>query len=125
MSWVNIHGEVDGWLGCPEAADRTHGSVATTEKVEAMEPATTRYYEVWEDSAGLRDLVRALIITVGLTMAGYLLAPGDAPAPLIGGLIGAVVGFVISAVITPTKRTLETSEPDPTEDSLAPTGGEQ
>lgn len=69
-----------------------------------------QFYEVWEDTATVRDLVRALVITVGLTMGGYLLAPGEAPAPLIAGLAGAVLGFIICSVITPTKRTLETTE---------------
>lgn len=77
-----------------------------------MSTNSRQFYEVWEDTATVRDLVRALVITVGLTMGAYLLAPNEPPAPLIAGLSGAVVGFIISSVITPTKRTLDTVEID-------------
>lgn len=71
-----------------------------------------QFYEIWDDTATVRDLVRALVITVGLTMGAYILAPDEAPAPLIAGLSGAVVGFIICSFITPTKRTLSTHEVD-------------
>lgn len=77
-----------------------------------MSKNSGQFYEVWEDTATIRDLVVALAITVGLTMGGYLLAPDEAPLPLIAGLSGAVIGFIICSVITPTKRTLDTVDID-------------
>lgn len=88
-----------------------------------MFPVREKYYEVWEDTAGVRDLVRALVITVGLTMGAYIAAPDEPPAPLIAGLSGAVVGFIICSVITPTKRTLDTVEADDTTTESATSGG--
>lgn len=81
-------------------------------EVIRMAATGSKFYEVWEDTVSIRDLVRSLVVTVGLTMTGYLVAPDEPPLPLVAGLVGAVLGFIISALISTTKRNLETREAD-------------
>lgn len=77
-----------------------------------MAATGSKFYEVWEDTISIRDLVWSLVLTVGLTMLGYLLAPAEPPFPLVAGLAGAVLGFIISTLIGSPKRTLETETLD-------------
>lgn len=62
--------------------------------------------EVWEDVIDVHDLVLAIIITVTLTMTLYVLAPNQAPFPLIFGLVGALLGFSLSIFLIKPKRTV-------------------
>lgn len=75
-----------------------------------MAHGDVEYYEVWGDTASIGDLVKAVVLTVGLTMAAYLLVPGEAPVPLVAGLGGAVLGFVLSSFLIPTKRVLAAAD---------------
>lgn len=77
-----------------------------------MAHGDVEYYEVWGDTASIGDLVKAVVLTVGLTMAAYLLVPGEAPVPLVAGLGGAVLGFVLSSFLIPTKRVLAAADED-------------
>ena len=82
-----------------------------------MATSGSKLYEVWEDTISIRDLVWSLALTIGLTMAGYLIAPPEPPFPLVAGLAGAVLGFIISTIISRPKRKLETEMIDETEDA--------
>ncbi|MFK5584098.1 hypothetical protein [Serinicoccus sp. LYQ131] len=84
-----------------------------------MAHGDVEYYEVWGDTASIGDLVKAVVLTVGLTMAAYLLVPGEAPVPLVAGLGGAVLGFVLSSFLIPTKRVLAAADEDADADADA------
>lgn len=75
----------------------------------------SKLYEVWEDTVSTRDLVWSLVVTIGLTMIGYLVAPNEPPFPLVAGLTGAVLGFIISTLLGSPKRTLTTGNADKVE----------
>lgn len=62
------------------------------------------YVEVWEDHVKVKDLLLAMLLCIGLSLGGYLIAPGEAPQPLIFGLSGGVIGFIISSIIIRPKR---------------------
>lgn len=64
------------------------------------------YVEIWGDNVKLKDLGIAMALCISFALGGYILAPGDAPQPLIIGLIGGVVGFIISSIIIKPKRTI-------------------
>lgn len=73
-----------------------------------MATKMSEFYEVWEDTVSIRGLALSLVITVSLTMFGYLVVPGEEPYPLIAGLTGAVLGFIISIFLCSPKRKLTT-----------------
>lgn len=60
--------------------------------------------DIWEDNVKIKDLGIAMLLCIVFTLGGYIIAPGDAPQPLIFGLIGGVIGFVISSIIIKPKR---------------------
>ncbi len=62
------------------------------------------YVEVWEDNVKIQDLLIAMTLCIALSLGGYIVAPGEAPQPLIFGLIGGVIGFIISSIIIKPKR---------------------
>lgn len=62
------------------------------------------YVDIWGDNVDLKDLCIAMGISVVFTLGGYLIAPGEAPQPLIFGLIGGLVGFFISVIAIKPKR---------------------
>lgn len=63
-----------------------------------------KYVEVWEDHVDIKDLILAMVLCIGFSLGGYIIAPGDAPQPLIIGLIGGMLGFIISSIIIKPKR---------------------
>lgn len=69
-----------------------------------MSEEKNRFVEVWEDYVSISDLLMAMIICIGFTLAGYFIAPGKAPQPLIFGLVGGIIGFIISSIIIKPKR---------------------
>lgn len=77
-----------------------------------MAAKRSELYEVWEDTVSVRDLVLSLVITVSLTMIGYLVVPAEPPFPLVAGLTGAVLGFIISVFLCSPKRKLATKMTD-------------
>lgn len=69
------------------------------------------FVEVWEDHVKVRDLLIAMVLCVSLSLGGYILAPGDAPQPLIFGLTGGVTGFILSSfIIKPKRNVIEVDE---------------
>jgi hypothetical protein len=60
--------------------------------------------DIWGDHVALKDLGISVLLCVGLTLGGYLLAPSDPPQPLIFGLVGGVIGFIISSIVIKPKR---------------------
>ncbi len=60
--------------------------------------------EIWEDLVNIRDLVKALVISILTTFCGYYLSPNDSYKPLLFGLAGAIVGFIISSFLIEPKR---------------------
>lgn len=61
--------------------------------------------EIWEDNVDIKDLLIAMLLCVGFSLGGYLLAFGETP-PLIFGLGGGVIGFIIASIIIKPKRHL-------------------
>lgn len=66
--------------------------------------------DIWGDHVTLRDLGIAVILCVGLTLSGYLIAPPEPPAPLIYGLVGGVIGFIVSSIVIKPKRKITRSD---------------
>lgn len=64
------------------------------------------YVDIWGDNVKLRDLGIAMLLCIGFSLGGYIIAPGDAPQPLIMGLSGGVIGFIVSSIIIKPKRTI-------------------
>lgn len=62
------------------------------------------YVEVWADHVKIKDLLIAMILCIVFSLGGFIIAPGEAPQPLIFGLIGGVIGFIISSFIIKPKR---------------------
>ncbi len=60
--------------------------------------------EVWEDHVRVKDLLIAMTISIVLSLGGYIIAPGEAPQPLIFGLTGGIIGFIISSILIKPKR---------------------
>ncbi|MBO1002817.1 hypothetical protein ACFSKI_03970 [Pseudogracilibacillus auburnensis] len=69
-----------------------------------MDKQEKEFVEVWEDNVKIKDLLIAMLLCIGLSLGGYILAPGEAPQPLIFGLCGGVIGFIISSVLIKPKR---------------------
>ena len=82
----------------------------STEEQDTTAPGGAAYVEVWQDTVSIRDLVISMAVIVGLTMGGYLLAPGEDPQPLVAGLVGALVGFIGCAVAFKPKRDVDVSD---------------
>lgn len=66
--------------------------------------------DIWGDNVRLKDLGIAMVLCIGLSLGGFIIAPGEAPQPLIFGLIGGVIGFIMSAIIIKPKRLLKIDE---------------
>lgn len=77
-----------------------------------MDEENKNYVEVWEDNVKVKDLLIAMILCIGLSLGGYIIAPGEAPQPLIFGLTGGVIGFIISSFIIKPKRKITKVEED-------------
>lgn len=76
-------------------------------KSEEKEP--NNLVDIWSDNVDIKDLIISMVLCIGLSLAGYLLAFGDIP-PLISGLIGGAVGFIISSIIIKPKRKITTKK---------------
>lgn len=68
------------------------------------------YVEVWEDYVDLKDLFISILLCVGLSLFGYIIAPEDGSKPLIFGLSGGVIGFITSSIIIKPKRKIKYHE---------------
>lgn len=77
-----------------------------------MDEENKNYVEVWEDNVKVKDLLIAMTLCIGLSLGGYIIAPGEAPQPLIFGLTGGVIGFIISSFIIKPKRKITKVEED-------------
>ena len=62
------------------------------------------FYDVWGDNVDLRDLLISMALSIVGTLGGYLIAPNEAPMPLVFGLIGGIIAFIISSIIIKPKR---------------------
>ena len=69
-----------------------------------MEEEQKDNIDIWEDNVKIKDLGIAMLLCIIFTLGGYIIAPGEAPQPLIFGLIGGVIGFIISSIIIKPKR---------------------
>ncbi len=78
--------------------------------------------DIWGDNVRIKDLLIAMTISIGFTLGGYIIAPGEAPQPLVFGLVGGVVGFAISSIVIKPKRnvTIERGEEDGSDDDHVP-----
>ncbi|MEI3604400.1 hypothetical protein SPD48_01730 [Pseudogracilibacillus sp. SE30717A] len=77
-----------------------------------MNDENKNYVEVWEDNVKVKDLLISMLLCIGLSLGGYIIAPGEAPQPLIFGLSGGVIGFIISSIIIKPKRKIIQLEED-------------
>ncbi len=77
-----------------------------------MSEKNKNYVEVWEDNVQIKDLLLSMLLCIGLSLGGYIMAPGEAPQPLIFGLFGGVIGFIISSIIIKPKRKIIQLEED-------------
>ncbi|MGY0692419.1 hypothetical protein ACW2QC_06440 [Virgibacillus sp. FSP13] len=68
------------------------------------------YVDIWGDNVKIKDLGISMILCIVFALGGYILAPGEAPQPLILGLIGGVIGFIISSIIIKPKRDISKQE---------------
>ncbi|WP_373762687.1 hypothetical protein [Jeotgalibaca porci] len=67
-----------------------------------------KYLELWGDLVGIKDLLQAILLSGGLTMVGYFVAPsGDTTRQLFYGLGGAVSAMVINTVMIKPKRDIK------------------
>lgn len=65
--------------------------------------------DIWGDNVSVKDLGIAMGLCILFALGGYLIAPGEAPQPLIFGILGGVIGFIISSFIIKPKRTISES----------------
>lgn len=65
-----------------------------------------KYVDIWGDNVDLKDLCISMGISIVFTLGGFLIAPGEAPQPLIFGLVGGLIAFVINVFVIKPKRTL-------------------
>ncbi|WP_085994329.1 hypothetical protein [Oceanobacillus senegalensis] len=65
-----------------------------------------RLVDIWGDNVDIKDLGIAMGLCIGFALGGYIIAPGEAPQPLIVGIIGGVIGFVISSFVIKPKRNI-------------------
>lgn len=65
------------------------------------------FIEIWGDLVTIKDLIIAIAVCSGFTMAGYFIAPAaDQTKQLFFGLGGAVLGFLITTFAIKPKRTV-------------------
>ncbi len=96
----------------PYTGEEAASSTRAETEGRSSEPDRQNLVEVWDDTASVWGLVFALVVSTGLTLGGFLLAPGEDPQPLVVGLVGAFAGFIIiSFVLNPTRR-LEIEDED-------------
>ncbi|MGP6139372.1 MULTISPECIES: hypothetical protein [unclassified Jeotgalibaca] len=70
-----------------------------------------KYLELWGDLVSSKDLIQAIILSGGLTMVGYFVAPsGDTTRQLFFGLGGAVLAMVINSITIKPKRDIQQSK---------------
>lgn len=77
-----------------------------------MEKKEGIFYDIWGDNVNLRDLLISIILSITCTLGGYLIAPNEAPMPLVFGLTGGFVAFIISSIIIKPKRKITTEAED-------------
>ncbi|WP_010651324.1 hypothetical protein [Oceanobacillus massiliensis] len=77
-----------------------------------MKEEKDNYVDIWGDNVSIKDLGIAMALCITFSLGGYLLAPGEAPQPLIFGLAGGVIGFIISSVVIKPKRKITEMEAD-------------
>lgn len=75
-----------------------------------MEEKDTPLYEVWGDNVNLKHLLLSMVLSVIGTLGGYLIAPNEAPMPLVFGLIGGIIAFVICSIFIKPKRRIKMEE---------------
>lgn len=73
-----------------------------------MEKRNNTFYDIWGDNVNLRDLLISIVLSIALTLGGYLLAPSEQPWPLVFGLSGGLLAFIISSIIIKPKRKIIT-----------------
>ncbi|SDQ19450.1 hypothetical protein [Virgibacillus salinus] len=70
------------------------------------------YVDVWGDNVKIKDLGISMALCIAFALGGYIIAPGEAPQPLITGLVGGVIGFIVSSIIIKPKRTISKMRED-------------
>ncbi len=66
-----------------------------------------RLITIWGDIVGILDLIKALLISIILTMGLYALADKNSPTQqLFFGLVGAIIAFTINSFFIKPKRIL-------------------
>ncbi|GEL77071.1 hypothetical protein [Tenuibacillus multivorans] len=68
--------------------------------------------DIWGDHVKIKDLLIAMAICITFTLGGYIIAPGEAPQPLVFGLVGGVIGFIISSIVIKPKRNVKVEGED-------------
>lgn len=70
-----------------------------------------RLITIWGDIVGVIDLIKALFISIGLTMGLYMLADKNSPTQqLFFGLLGAMIAFALNSFFIKPKRKLKPEE---------------
>ncbi|HCM89916.1 MULTISPECIES: hypothetical protein [Vagococcus] len=66
-----------------------------------------RLITIWGDIVGIVDLIKALLISIILTMGLYNLADKNSPTQqLFFGLLGAIIAFTVNSFFITPKRKL-------------------
>ncbi|WP_099159637.1 hypothetical protein [Virgibacillus ndiopensis] len=77
-----------------------------------MNDENKNYVDIWGDNVKIKDLGISMLLCIAFALGGFILAPGEAPQPLITGLVGGVIGFIISSIIIKPKRNITKMEGD-------------
>lgn len=75
-----------------------------------MKEKQGEYYDVWGDNIDLKELLISMLLSVIGTLGGYLIAPNEAPMPLVFGLVGGIIAFIVSSIIFKPKRRITMEE---------------
>lgn len=96
----------------PYTGEESASSTRAETEGRSYDSAHQNLVEVWDDTTSVWGLVFALVVSTGLTLGGFLLAPGEDPQPLVVGLVGAFVGFIIISFVLKPSRRLEIEDED-------------
>ncbi|MEZ7170289.1 hypothetical protein [Sporosarcina sp. OR05] len=70
------------------------------------------FYDIWGDNVNLKDLLISIVLSIALTLGGYIIAPNEPPMPLVFGLTGGIIAFIISSILIKPKRKITTETED-------------